>query len=317
MDLDRHRSVEAAFWALFDVPIAEQHVEVGPDRVRHRVQELGTGSPLVFVHGTSVTGTCFAPLAARLGDHRCLLIDRAGCGLSDPLPRRLDRTGFDAFADQYLVDVLDALELRTATVVSTSFGGCFALRAAAAHPDRVVAVRHLGWSVGAPISHVPFAMRLAGAPAVGRLMTRAPVPRAAAKAMLAQIGLGGALAAGKVSEELIDWFHSVARDTDSMRNDIDSLPPVTSIRAGLNRDLLLDAQLLGSIEVPVGFLWGTDDPMCTPEAAAAFVSQIPGARLDVLEGAGHAPWIDDVDRAVDFVRNDGYPMPESERERGS
>jgi pimeloyl-ACP methyl ester carboxylesterase len=124
-----------------------------------------------------------------------------------------------------------------------------------------------------------------------------------AKAMLNQIGLGGALAAGEISEEFIDWFHSVTRDTDSMRNDIDALPPITSVRTGLNRDLLLDADLLGSIEVPVSFLWGTDDPMGTTDTAEAFVAQIPGARLDLAAGVGHAPWIDEVDRAADFVRD--------------
>ena len=271
--------------------------------MRHRIQELGDGPPLVFVHGTSATGTCFAPLAARLHDHRCALVDRAGCGFSDRLSRRLDLTAFENFSDRYVVDVLDALGLDRATIVSTSFGEYFALRAAAAHADRIVAVRHLAWSAGAPISHVPFAMRLAGVPAIGRLMSRFPLPRAATKAMLTQIGMGGALEAGKISDEFIDWFHSVVRDTDTMPNELDSLPPITSVRVGLNSDLLLDAGLLGSIEVPVSFLWGADDPMGTPDSAAAFVAQIPGARLDVLAGAGHAPWIDDVDHSADFARN--------------
>jgi pimeloyl-ACP methyl ester carboxylesterase len=145
-------------------------------------------------------------------------------------------------------------------------------------------------------------MRVAGVPTIGRLMTRLPVPRAAAKAILAQIGLREALAAGKVGDEFIDWFHSVLRDTDTTRNELDALPPLTSVRAGLNRDLLLSPALLGSIEVPVSFLWGTNDSMGGPETAEAFVPQIPGADLDVVPGAGHAPWIDDVDRAINFIR---------------
>lgn len=85
MDLERHRRVEQALWASFGAARVERYVEVGPDGVRHRVQELGDGPPLVFVHGTSVTGTSFAPLAAQLGEHRCLVLDRAGCGFSDRL----------------------------------------------------------------------------------------------------------------------------------------------------------------------------------------------------------------------------------------
>lgn len=304
MDLERHRRVEQALWASFGAAPVERYVEVGPDRVRHRVQELGDGPPLVFVHGTSVTGTSFAPLAAQLGEHRCLVLDRAGCGFSDRLTVRLDLDGFRVFADRYVVDVLDALGLDRATVGSTSFGGYFALRAAAAHPDRIVAIRHLAWSAGAPIAHVPLVMRFAGVPTAGRLMTRLPVPRAAAKAMLTQVGLGDALAAGKISDEFIDWFHSVMRDTGTLRNELDALPPITSVRSGLNHDLLLDPDLLGSIEVSVSFLWGANDPMGGPDSAASFVAQIPGATLDIAPGAGHAPWVDDVDRAADFVRGE-------------
>lgn len=304
MDLERHRRIESALWASFGATPKDRFVEVGPDRVRHRVQELGDGPPLLFVHGTSVTGTCFGPLAAQLGEHRCLVLDRAGCGFSDRITGRLDLDGFQDFADRYVVDVLDALGLDRAPVVSTSFGGYFAFRAAAAHPDRIVAIRHLAWSAGAPIAAVPLVMRMAGLPTVGRLMTRLPVPRAAAKALLTQIGLGDALAAGKVSDEFIDWFHSVVRDTDTLRNELDALPPITSVRSGLNHDLLLDPDLLGSIEVPVSFLWGANDPMGGPDSAASFVAQIPGATLDVAPGAGHAPWVDDVVRAADFVRGE-------------
>jgi pimeloyl-ACP methyl ester carboxylesterase len=302
MDLDRHHRIEGAFWASLGVTSEERDVTVGPDRIRHRIQEIGSGPPLVFVHGTSVTGTCFAPLASALRDHRCLLVDRAGCGFSDPVPERMDLAAFQSSADRWVVDVMDAVGLDEATIVSTSFGGYFALRTAAAHPDRVTAVRHMAWSAGAPIAHVPLAMRIGGTPSIGKFMTGLPVPRSVAKSMLRQIGLGGALDAGKISDEFIDWFHSVARDTDTIRNEIHSLPPITSVRAGLNRDLLLDAALLGSIEVPVSFLWGTDDPMGGIDIAETFVARIPGARLEVLAGAGHAPWVDDPNRAAEFVR---------------
>ncbi|HEX9644908.1 MAG TPA: hypothetical protein VGC11_13035 [Acidimicrobiia bacterium] len=73
MDLDRHRRLEAALWASFGASPVERYVDVGPSRVHHRVQELGAGPPLLFVHGSSITGTCFAPLVAQLDDHRCLL----------------------------------------------------------------------------------------------------------------------------------------------------------------------------------------------------------------------------------------------------
>lgn len=75
----------------------------------------------------------------------------------------------------------------------------------------------------------------------------------------------------------IDWFHSVLRDTGTLRNELGALAHVTSVRSGLNHDLLLARDLLGSSELPVSFLWGANDPMGGPDVAPSFVAQIPGA----------------------------------------
>ena len=42
-----------------------------------------------------------------------------------------------AFADTFVVDVLDALQIERAHLAATSFGGYTALHAVAAHPGRV------------------------------------------------------------------------------------------------------------------------------------------------------------------------------------
>jgi pimeloyl-ACP methyl ester carboxylesterase len=302
-DLTRHSEVEAALWRSLSVTPAAREVAVGPVAVGHHVREVGSGPPVVFVHGTSVSGACFAPLVAALHDRRCLVVDRPGCGFSDRWPEPIRETAsFETCADRWLVELLDALELDAATIVSTSFGGLFALRAVAAHPDRFVAVKHLAWSAGAPIAHVPLVMRVAAVPSIGRLMNRLPLPRFVARSMLKQIGLGGALAAGRIGDEFFEWFRSIATDTDTIRNEIDSLPAVTNLRHGLNEDLLLSEELLGSIRRPIEFLWGGDDPMGGVDIAERFVAKIPGATLEVLDGAGHAPWVDDPERAAAFVR---------------
>ena len=104
---------------------------------------------------------------------RCVMLDRPGCGLSDPLT-----TGFDdverlgAFAETMIVDLLDAMGVHEAHVVATSFGGYVALRTAAAHPDRICRVVELGWTVGAPIARVPVIMRIAGVPLSGACSPR-------------------------------------------------------------------------------------------------------------------------------------------------
>ena len=97
------------------------------------------------------------------------------------------------------------------------------------------------------------------------------------------------------------WFQALLRDTATMRNEIDAAPPVFTMR-GLNSDTLLPADLLQRVTVPSLFLWGLDDPMGGAAVARGFVEQIPGARLDLLAGAGHAPWIDDPVDIADRLR---------------
>ena len=53
-----------------------------------RVQELGDGPPILFIHGANTSGTSWATLAAKLPSFRCLLLDRPGTGLSPALPAR-------------------------------------------------------------------------------------------------------------------------------------------------------------------------------------------------------------------------------------
>jgi pimeloyl-ACP methyl ester carboxylesterase len=86
-----------------------------------------------------------------------------------------------------------------------------------------------------------------------------------------------------------------------MRNELKAGPHTFQLR-GINKGTLLPASLLGMIRCPTYFLWGEDDPMGDAETAAAFVAQIPGAQLDMMTGAGHAVWIDDVERVAAMTR---------------
>ena len=131
--LDRFHDAERRLWESFAVAVTERRVTLPRSGVEVRVQETGSGPPVLFVHGTMSAGSVWAPLARLLPDFRCLLLDRPGCGLSTASTADLgDHAGLEAYADAMVVDVLDALAIERADVVATSFGGYFALRAAAA-----------------------------------------------------------------------------------------------------------------------------------------------------------------------------------------
>lgn len=299
----RYREAERRLWESVGVTLTEQRVHLGRTDVTVRVQEVGQGPAVVFVHGASTSGAIWAPLVARLEGFRCVVLDRPGCGLSDRLTTRFDdveRLG--AFADSLVVDVLDAMGLERAHVVATSFGGYMALRAAAAHPDRIGRMVEFGYTVGAPIARMPVVMRLASVPMVGRLLAEVPPNERAVRAILRGIGLRQALGAGRVPQELLDWFLALLRDTDTMRNELRAGPRIVLPLRGMNDRVLLPMSLLAKIHTPVHFLWGEEDPLGGPEIARAFVEHLPNAGLELLPGAGHAVWIDDPDHAAATTR---------------
>jgi pimeloyl-ACP methyl ester carboxylesterase len=234
-----------------------------------------------------------SPTERRLG------LDRPGCGLSPPHPTGFgDMAQLEAFSDGLVVDVLDALDLERGHVVATSFGGYTALRGAAAHPDRIERMVLFGWSVGAPIVHVPLMMRVSAIPVLGRLMASLPANERAVRMVLEAAGLRQALASGRVSREMIGAFHSLLRDTDTMVNEVTAGPRLLRPIHGFDEDSLLSPAVLASITTPVFFLWGEDDPFGGAEVARAFTAQIPSAELELMPGAGHAVWIDDPERAA-------------------
>jgi pimeloyl-ACP methyl ester carboxylesterase len=298
----RYREAERRMWESVGVSPTERRLQLDRTGVEVRVQEVGEGPPVVLVHGASNSGVSWAGLVARLDRFRCIVLDRPGCGLSPPHPTGFgDMAQFEAFSDALVVDVLDALDLERGCVVATSFGGYTALRGAAAHPDRIERMVVFGWSVGAPIAHVPLVMRVSAVPGLGRLMASLPANESAVRMILKAAGLRHALASGKVSQEMIGAFHSLLRDTDTMVNEVTAGPSLLRPIHGFDETSLLSPAVLASIRTPAFFLWGGDDPFGGAEVARAFTAQIPGAELELMAGAGHAVWIDDPERAAKTV----------------
>ncbi len=299
-DEARYRQAEQGWWDTFGLRPVERWVELPGLGTVVRVLEVGEGGPpVLFLHGASSGATSWAPLAARLASrHRCLLVDRPGCGLSPAPPRALRFgsgsgrrradvfDGFAALADELAVAVLDGLGVERAALVATSLGGHLGLRAAAAHPDRVERLVCLGWPVGAPGDPVPLTMRLASIGWLGRLGARVPVSGRMVRRILKRLGIGvDALGPAGVA-----WFRAIVNRTPTVANELAAVPPVMGLR-GQRPEALLTDGLLRRIQTPTLFVWGTDDPFGGTAAGEAFAPRVPGARL-CLVGAGHAPWID-------------------------
>jgi len=81
-----YRDAERRMWASVNVDPKERQVHLPVIGVDVRIQEVGDGPPVLFIHGASNSGTSWANLIAHVDRFQCLLLDRPGCGLSDPLP---------------------------------------------------------------------------------------------------------------------------------------------------------------------------------------------------------------------------------------
>ena len=300
MNEARYREVEQRMWKSLGLEPTECEVQLRRLGTTVRVLEVGEGPVVLFVHGGAASGANWAPLVAHLDRFRCVLLDRPGCGLSAPLDADLsDLARFAEVADVLIADVLDGLEVPAAPVVATSLGGHFALRGAAAHPDRVDRMVEFGYLPGAPLEKLPVSMRMAMVPGGRRLMTSIPPTRGAVRAILRQLGMGAALNDGRISTEMLDWFHALLRDTPTMRNDT-NLPRELLQKAGKGVEAL-PASLLAAVQCPVLFLWGEDDPLGGSAVATSFVRSVPGAELELWPGVGHAPWIEHPERAAAAV----------------
>ena len=166
--IDRYRRSEQRLWESVGVKPSDRRVRLRSGEMV-RVQETGDGPPVLLIHGAANAGTSWMSLMAKLPDFRCIALDRPGCGLSDPIvggPLR-DIDAIESYADRLVTDTLDALELPNAAVLATSYGGYFAVRGAAANPNRVVCIVEYSWLMGAPMDKVVMSMRLSALPECG------------------------------------------------------------------------------------------------------------------------------------------------------
>lgn len=293
MNEQRYRRTEAAFWASLGLEPTETFVELRATGTPVRVLEVGEGPPTLFVHGATAGATSWATLAAALPERRCILVDRPGVALSPVPPPMSDFADFDRVSRRVVSEVLDGLGVDQADLVVTSLGASVGFRSVAAAPERVRRIVALGYCFGAPAGDWPLMMRMTGLRRLGSAMTRIPPSKAMVRTMLGQLGLKDAIKAGRFSSEAIDWFQSLVRDTDTMRNELAIYPPMIDVRRGLVPEAEIPDSVIQAVQHPVHFLWGTADPFGGTEVAQRFTARFADADLHLIEGAGHAPWMDD------------------------
>jgi pimeloyl-ACP methyl ester carboxylesterase len=248
----------------------------------------GEGAPVVYCHGNPTHSEDWLPFLERGGP--AIAIDMPGWGRSDrPDPSRFDYSmyGLSAFLER----CLDELGVGRRKLVVHDWGS-LALIGAQRRPDLVEKL--------VVINAVPL---LAGYRWhwVAQIWRRRPWGELAnATTTRASLALTLRQATGNrkpMSDEFVDtvWRHWDKGTQAALLALYRHADPERLTAAG--RDL-------STIVCPALVLWGDRDPYLPARFAEAYAQVLPNAQLEVLEGGGHWPWIDDrrvVDRILGFV----------------
>jgi pimeloyl-ACP methyl ester carboxylesterase len=253
-----------------------------PDGTGIAYAVAGAGRPIVYVGGwlshlelswELPEERAFFEALAR--GRRLVRYDRAGCGLSDPATAPPSLAG----ELEQLGAVLGALGPDPVDLVGASLGAPVAVAWAAAHPETVRRlVLYGGWATGSAISPPAVRDNVLGLVA-------------------SHWGLG--------SDVLTDIFAPDAPAASRagfgryQRGSSDAATAGGLLAMGYELDV---SGLLGAVRAPTLVLHRAQDRAAPLAQAEVLARGIPGARLEVLPGRSHLPWVGDTAALVGAIR---------------
>ncbi|MFG0283428.1 MAG: alpha/beta fold hydrolase [Phycisphaerales bacterium JB039] len=232
--------------------------------VRARVEDVGSGEPIVFLHGLVGLNEHWETVARSVAEHfRCIMLELPLLNL------RGDDCSIDgvtrltaAFLDEYLPG-------EPVILVGNSFGGHVAARVALERPDQVRG------------------LVLAGASGLIE------------KSMVSDVQLRPSRE--WLKRKIGELFYDPDRYMNPA--DLDRAHRELSDRAGARAMVRLSKSArrnhlgsrIGKIQAPTLLVWGRNDIVTPPEAALQFDQLLPNSRLVWFDRCGHAPMMEQPD----------------------
>lgn len=290
--------VEKQVWHRYGLDVARRYVELREPALRVRVLECGAGRPVLFVPGDGAVAAAWAPLLGELSGRRALVLDRPSFGLSDPF----DYRGADLrpHGVNLLCSLLDALELDAVTIVGSSGGGQWSLWLALDAPDRVRALAPMGMpAVCLPGFRPRAGMRLSSAPGLGPLLFALPSPNAKTTGKM----LSPADARLPEHTEIVETYHAAMRLPGYGRSAAAIFRASMRLGGRPRPTMVLSDAELARITQPVMFVWGDQEPFGDPAVARRAASRMPDARVEIVEGGWHHPWLADATGVWNLLRD--------------
>ena len=257
--------------------------------------DSGDGPAVLFIHGLLGSHRNWVHLVDALNTgHRLLAPDLYGHGAS---AKPMGDYSLGAHAAT-LRDLLDHLGIDRVTLVGHSLGGGIAMQFCYLFPERVerlVLVSSGG--LGRSVSPLLRSATLPGAEWVLPLIASSWV-RGRAEAVGRTLARMGWRASADVTEA---WrgFTSLA-DADSRRA---FLATTRSVIDPGGQTVTAHHHLPMAIAIPTLIVWGTKDRLIPTWHATKAQQAIPGSRVELFEGAGHFPHLDEPERFAQVLRD--------------
>lgn len=254
-----------------------EYVENPVDGVAVAYETVGSGPPLVLLHGTALSHSIwrgFGYVRALREHRRLILVDMRGHGRSDK-PHDMDSYAMDLVTGD-VVAVLDELGIETTAVLGYSFGGRVALSLAGRAPTRVDALVVGGGS------------RRPQAGTFDRLFFRGCIEVLGQQGMEAFLEKWGAARA---------WPIDPATRAAFMAND------AAALAAYMRRSEMepgVDPESLRRFRVPTLVFVGSEDRARLPDAEE-LASLISGSQFVVIDGFDHSTTVAATAEVLDVV----------------
>ena len=262
---------------------------------RRAFRRMGSGPPLLLIHGIGVSSATWLPVLPGLAEHFTVIApDLLGHGASAK-PRGDYSLG--AYASG-IRDLLGALGHDRATVVGHSLGGGVAMQFAYQFPERCARLMLVG--SGGVGRQVHPALRLLASSNGGvflKLATVAPTRRLAERLRPVLPRFGG-WGVGPDLDRLFDRMESLATP-EARRAFLRTLRSAVDGRGQVIT--MLDRSYLAA-GLPTWIVWGGRDHVIPLSHAARAACAMPGSRLVFFPEAGHFPHEEEPERFVELVR---------------
>ncbi len=232
---------------------------------------LGSGPDVVLCHGTPWSSALWRPLAERLAAaHTVHLWDMPGYGASSKHPEHAVDLGVQG---RLFTDLLAHWGLAAPHVVAHDIGGAVSLRARLLHGAAYASLALVDVVALRPWGSPFFRLVQEHADVFGQLPSA--IHRGAVEAYVRGASHRG-LDDGQLATLVAPWlgeegqaafYRQIAQADERFTDEVEPR--------------------LGELDLPVHVVWGAEDTWIPPDRAERLAALVPGASLDVLEGAGH------------------------------